>query len=137
MNVKEAIAYFKEMPLSHLKGKIIGLVGDLGVGKTHFVKNLLKNISDELEPQVSSPTYNLCNTYQVGILQVYHFDLYRIEEEDELYDTGIFDAFEQDEILAFVEWVDLFPNLSANCDLIIHIEMNQGDKRKYTIKSNH
>jgi len=66
-------------------GQIILLSGDLGVGKTILVQGIGAGL--EVDEDITSPTYNLINEYE-GQLSLYHMDLYRLEEEEELYDLG-------------------------------------------------
>ncbi|MBU2514452.1 tRNA (adenosine(37)-N6)-threonylcarbamoyltransferase complex ATPase subunit type 1 TsaE [bacterium] len=135
MNIEEIIQCYLSRDLKELKGKVIGLVGSLGVGKTHFVRTFLEKISKEFKDHVNSPTYNLCHIYKSSLLEVHHFDLYRIESEEDLYDIGILDSLEGGGLLVFIEWVDLFPMLENRCDEIIHIDMDDNNIREYRIHS--
>ena len=120
--------------IEKLKGKVIGLIGELGVGKTHFVKKFSKLVSKELTGQISSPTYNLCNIYKVLDLEIHHYDLYRIETDDELYEIGILDSIENSEIVIFIEWVNLHLSLVNVCDYIVTITVNEHNERMFNIK---
>ena len=113
------------------QGTTIGLIGDLGVGKTFLVKELATKLSEDFVDQVSSPTYNICNIYKSGNLEIHHYDLYRIEEEDELNEIGLMDSIENKQLLVFIEWIDLFPHLVGLCDDIISITVNSNQKRNY------
>ncbi len=124
---EQAVQYFSDLNPAYLQGKVIGLVGVLGVGKTQFVKSVVASMLPEAADQVNSPTYNICNIYQVKNLQIHHYDLYRIESEDDLYETGIFDSFEAGSALVFIEWVDLFPVLEERCDEILYLETGKKD----------
>ncbi len=75
------------------EGTVLCLEGDLGVGKTLFVQSLAHTLG--VEGEVTSPTFNLMNVYE-GICPIYHFDLYRLETEEELEDIGFYDALEGD-----------------------------------------
>jgi len=112
----------------------IGLIGDLGSGKTFLVKKLLETINPLLENQVSSPTYNICNIYQFENTIIHHFDLYRIENEEELYDVDIWESIEGSENITFIEWVDMFPQIKHRCDIIISIETVEQENRKYSVE---
>ncbi|MCP4297262.1 MAG: tRNA (adenosine(37)-N6)-threonylcarbamoyltransferase complex ATPase subunit type 1 TsaE, partial [Proteobacteria bacterium] len=92
MNENEIIAKLLAIKTDRLKGLNIGLVGELGSGKTHFVEKFLTNLSKEFKNQVSSPTFNLCNIYETGTIEVNHFDLYRIEKEEDLYQIGLWES---------------------------------------------
>ena len=86
-------------------GDVILLRGDLGAGKTEFVKGLAKHLG-ATEP-VTSPTFSLLNVYQ-GSMPIYHFDLYRLQVPEELAGIG-FDEFAYGKGLTIVEWADRFP----------------------------
>lgn len=81
--------------------KIVFLKGELGVGKTTFITQLLE--SKETNP-VSSPTYNYMNEYTIDNRHIWHFDLYRLEDQTTLLDLGILDYLYRDDGIAFVEW---------------------------------
>ncbi|HHW45477.1 MAG TPA: tRNA (adenosine(37)-N6)-threonylcarbamoyltransferase complex ATPase subunit type 1 TsaE [Clostridiales bacterium] len=82
-------------------GMVLALEGDLGAGKTCFVKGLAKGLG--YTGEVSSPTFALVNEYRGGRIPLYHFDMYRVSSWDDLYSTGFFDYLEADGALA-VEW---------------------------------
>jgi tRNA threonylcarbamoyladenosine biosynthesis protein TsaE len=86
------------------KGDIIGLKGELGVGKTVFAKNFINSLS--LEPQnVASPTFNLLYSYQTKIGELFHFDLYRLKSFFELENIGFFDYIKEGTCL--IEWPEI------------------------------
>ncbi len=133
MDEKAITRFYSAMNLQDLKGHIVGLVGSLGAGKTHLVKSILSGLLTDSENQVTSPTFNLCNIYKTSDLEIFHFDLYRIESEDELYNIGIWESLENGNALVFIEWVDLFPELAEMCHEIITISMDD-DSRKYKLE---
>ena len=81
--------------------KFIALYGNLGVGKTAFVRGFASKITPAA--RVKSPTFALVNEYRGDPLSVFHFDMYRITDEDELYSIGFFDYLDRRGI-ALVEW---------------------------------
>ena len=83
-------------------GSIIALVGDLGAGKTVLVKGIAKGLGVDEEP--NSPTFVIMNQYE-GRIPLYHFDLYRVSSEEELFGIG-YDEFFFGEGVAAVEWAD-------------------------------
>lgn len=83
-------------------GDIICLHGDIGVGKTVFTRGFA--CSDA----VCSPTFSIMNIYK-GNPPVYHFDLYRLSTEDELYEAGLMDYIESGVGISIVEWPDILP----------------------------
>ncbi len=83
-----------------LKGdEVIALFGDLGAGKTTFVRGLCKGLG--IESGVHSPTFAIVNEYS-GKFPVYHFDMYRIASEDDLYSTGYYDYLKRG--IVIIEW---------------------------------
>ncbi|HZH02331.1 MAG TPA: tRNA (adenosine(37)-N6)-threonylcarbamoyltransferase complex ATPase subunit type 1 TsaE [Myxococcaceae bacterium] len=84
-------------------GDFVGLVGDLGAGKTQFVRGVAEGAGVP-RAEVSSPTFAIVQPY-AGRLTLHHADLYRLETADELYATGYFDLLDGDGAL-LVEWVD-------------------------------
>ncbi|PCI30295.1 MAG: tRNA (adenosine(37)-N6)-threonylcarbamoyltransferase complex ATPase subunit type 1 TsaE [SAR324 cluster bacterium] len=133
MTDKEIIAYYSGKSPESLQGKVIGLVGDLGAGKTHLVGEILSKISKDFVTQISSPSFNLCNIYETNALTVHHFDLYRIESEDELYNIEIWESLEREDVLTFIEWVNSFPEVQQACTEVINITMNEDEQRQYMI----
>lgn len=81
---------------------IIGLVGDLGVGKTAFARAFITARGGDSE--VPSPTFTLVQVYECSSINIYHFDLYRIEEPEEIFELGIEDAFAEG--ISLIEWPD-------------------------------
>lgn len=103
-------------------GTIICLDGDLGAGKTLFVQNLAKSLG--VTEEVTSPTFNLMNVYE-GRLPIFHFDLYRLEQEGELEDIGFYDYTSEDEGLVVIEWADKFVDCLP--DDYILLEITRGE----------
>ena len=83
-------------------GMIICLDGELGSGKTVFVKGFAKSLG--IEENITSPTFNIVKEYETGELPLYHMDVYRLEDTNE--DIGFQDYFSSDAI-SIVEWSDL------------------------------
>ncbi len=133
MNQEEIIKYYSES-IENYKGKVIGLIGDLGAGKTHFVKEVLSKVSTTFDEQVNSPTYNLCNIYEGSGVEVHHFDLYRIESEEELYHINLWESIENPLNIIFIEWVNFFKEIENQCDEIIEITFKEDGERFYNIK---
>ena len=82
-------------------GEIIMYTGNLGAGKTTFTKGILGGLN--YSEYITSPTFSIVNEYNAG-LKVYHFDMYRIQTEDDLISTGFFDLLEQENAVFIIEW---------------------------------
>ncbi len=94
-------------------GTVIGLVGDLGAGKTLFVQGLARGIGVPAQTRVVSPTFTLINVYEGGRLPLHHADLYRLEREVELDDIGLDEVMRGDGVVA-IEWADRFDVLPVD-----------------------
>ena len=90
------------------KGSILALDGDLGAGKTIFSKGLAKSLG--VKEPVTSPTFVIMQQYEDGRIPLYHFDVYRIEDPDELYETGAEEFFYGDGI-SVIELASLIEEL--------------------------
>lgn len=110
---------------------VILLKGDLGTGKTTLTKLLLQTLG--VNDTITSPTFNIVSEYRLSSgKQVYHFDLYRIQSEDELYQIG-FEEYIDSGNLCIIEWPEIAVHLlNLNC---ITIEISiEGNLRRYHLK---
>lgn len=112
--------------------KVILFNGDMGVGKTTFIKALSKALG--VKEATSSPTFSLVNEYEAenGRL-VYHFDVYRLKNETEAYDMGI-DEYLYSGEWCFIEWAEKIPSLIPQRHSIIKIKLLANGKRQLTLK---
>ena len=85
-------------------GQVIGLIGDLGTGKTTLTKYIARGLG--VEENISSPTFLIVREYHGGRMPLYHFDVYRIGDPEELFDIGADEYFDGDG-LCVVEWADM------------------------------
>lgn len=121
---KIAASFAKELK----RGDVIAFVGGLGVGKTAFVRGLCEGLNSSGE--VSSPTFSLVHEYQ-GDIPVYHFDMYRINDLDDLYSTGYFDYLDLNGIMA-VEWSENIASVFE--ENTIYVEIIRTDENSRLIK---
>ncbi len=112
-------------------GGLVTLHGDLGAGKTTLVRGLLRSLG--YTGTVKSPTYTLVEPYQVNGRDIFHFDLYRLADPDELEYMGIRDYLRAD-ALCLVEWPEKAGHLLPPPDLCIYIE-HDGFARRVLFKS--
>ena len=115
-------------------GDIYALLGDLGVGKTVFTKGLAKGLG--VKEHVSSPTFTILQVYDEGRLPLYHFDVYRIGDPEEMDEIGYEDCF-FGEGVCLVEWANLIEELMPPQTKWITIEkdLDKGfEFRKITIE---
>lgn len=114
-------------------GDVFCLVGDLGVGKTVFSQGFGAGLG--IEDSINSPTFTIVQVYDEGRLPFYHFDVYRIADEDELFEIG-FEEMTQGDGVSLIEWANLIPGSLPEHykEIIIEKELEQGfDYRKVTI----
>ena len=117
---------------------VIALHGKMGVGKTTLVKTLCRMLG--VVDEVSSPTYGLVNVYEIpGESQatsrtIHHIDLYRLKDEDEAQEAGVFDAFEQ-QGLSFVEWPERISRSLPDHVLLLKIEELMSENSDETFNS--
>lgn len=108
----------------------VGISGALGAGKTQFARGFVRGIAAELAEWVTSPTYAICNTYPASP-PVHHFDLYRLEDADDLEGVGY---RESDDGWRFVEWIDRIPEAVESADVLIEARRGSGDEREYVFR---
>ena len=111
-------------------GMVIILNGELGVGKTFFIKKILEK---NLINNSNSPTFAIVNEYE-GKNKFYHFDFYRINTESELHDIGIEDYFSDMDSIIFIEWGNLFPKVLPKKRIEINISYAQNDERIFSFE---
>jgi tRNA threonylcarbamoyladenosine biosynthesis protein TsaE len=111
-------------------GEVVVLNGNLGAGKTFFIKNALKYLNVF---EASSPTFAIINEY-AGDKKIFHFDFYRIERVEELYDIGINDYYEDEDAIKFIEWGNLFPQILPRKRIEVSIKVNDDFSRDFYFK---
>ena len=115
-------------------GMVISLTGDLGVGKTVFTQGLAKGLG--IEEPVNSPTFTIVQVYEEGRLPLYHFDVYRIGDIEEMDEIGYEDYF-YGEGVCLIEWADLIREILPEqmCRVTIEKDLEKGfDYRKITLE---
>lgn len=110
-----------------IQSNIFAFYGQMGVGKTTFIKALCKELG--VTDVVNSPTFTIVNEYvSAKGFPVYHFDFYRINKEKEAYDIGVDEYFSGDG-LNLIEWPEKIPNILPSCALRIDIILNEDGSR--------
>ena len=116
-----------EFTLNLKEGLVVVLNGDLGAGKTFFIKQVLQKFN---VTNANSPTFSIVNEYY-GNKTFYHFDFYRINKEVELHDIGIEDYFNDEQSIIFIEWGNLFPDVLPKKRIEINISYIDEHQREF------
>jgi len=103
----------------------------MGAGKTTFVKHLCKQLN--VQDSTSSPTFSIVNEYESPAGPVYHFDFYRIKDEQEAFDFG-YEEYFYSGAYCFVEWPEKIPNLLPEEAKEIHISILDATTRQISIR---
>lgn len=109
-------------------GQIVLLVGDLGAGKTAFVKGVVKALHGDPD-QVTSPTFTIVNEYSLDNFPIYHFDLYRLENPNELYNIG-FEEYFYGSGVCFIEWPERASDFFDDNTIVVNIKKLGDNKRE-------
>jgi tRNA threonylcarbamoyl adenosine modification protein YjeE len=113
-------------------GDIITLSGDLGAGKTSFSQFFINALSD-VDVEVTSPTFNLLHVHQLKNIDIWHFDLYRLKNENEVYELGIEDAWNNG--VSLIEWPEIIRDILPKNRLDLRIDfVDQKNARIITWK---
>ncbi len=130
---EETIKIAKKIAENINKKSVIILTGELGSGKTKFTEGFLTYFN--LQDEISSPTFNIVNEYKTEHQNIFHFDVYRLESEDEFYEIGGEEYFEKG--ICIIEWGELIKDAlpSEFLHIIFSKDDNDLDKRVLTIKA--
>ena len=110
-----------------IKRNILLLYGDLGAGKTTLTKSIVESLGGDPK-NVTSPTFNLVHIYDTKKFKIWHFDLYRIKSEKELFNIGIEDAMTDGVLI--IEWGEIAENLFSKNYLKVHIEFTDVEYKR-------
>ena len=111
-------------------GSVVAMYGDLGAGKTAFVRGMAQGMG--LSCRVSSPTFTIVNEY-LGERELIHFDMYRLSSADELFDIGWEDYLSRGAVCA-VEWSENVQDAFFGDEVVVRIEKLNDTDRKITIE---
>lgn len=111
-----------ELGQNAVAGQVIALVGDLGTGKTTLTKSIARGLG--ITETVNSPTFTIVKEYYSGRIPLYHFDVYRIGDPDELFNIGADEYFDGSG-LCVVEWADMVEEELPEDSLYIYIEYGE------------
>ncbi|MEF9933850.1 tRNA (adenosine(37)-N6)-threonylcarbamoyltransferase complex ATPase subunit type 1 TsaE [Clostridium sp.] len=126
---QETIELGKKIGQHLKKGDILTLNGDLGAGKTHFTKGIAMGLN--IDDYVTSPTFTIVNEYS-GDISLYHFDVYRIEHIEQMYDIG-FDEYLFGDGICIIEWSNIVQELLPGNTIDIVIKKLNDNNREIEI----
>ena len=111
-------------------GMIVGLKGDLGAGKTQFVRGVAAGVG--ATDRVHSPTFALINEYMTGRLPIFHIDLYRLETTEAILSAGLDEFFQQKGGVTLIEWFERLEgaNMANVANSILRFEVTGDNERK-------
>lgn len=121
-NVTETEAIGENLGKGVKAGDIIAFSGDLGAGKTAFTRGLARGLG--ISEDVTSPTFTIVNEYDQGRIPLFHFDLYRLGGEEELFELGFEEYFHRDGVCV-VEWSSIAIDFLEEFPLIF-VDLRQG-----------
>lgn len=127
---EETKKFAKEFAKKLKVGDVIVLTGDLGSGKTKFVEGVLSNFG--LENEISSPTFTIVNEYKKDGINIYHFDVYRLEDSDEFYAIGGEEYFEKG--ICLIEWGEIIENILLKKHITVTFKRNLDEENKREIE---
>ncbi len=129
----EEIEQVSQFILDSTNKRIFLFYADMGVGKTTLIKTLIRRLG--VDDNITSPTFSLVNEYRnKDNSPIYHFDFYRIEDEEEAYDIGIEDYFYSD-AYCFVEWPERIKNLLPLDAVVVHMTTLENDVRQLILEN--
>jgi len=111
---------------------LISLYGDLGGGKTTFVKGIAKGLG--IKKNITSPTFNLIKEYKIEDLYLFHFDLYRLKKETEFLNLGFNEYFQRPKSISVIEWADKIEPILPFKRLIIKFKFINQNCRELIFK---
>lgn len=120
-------AYGYKLAEAAVPGQVIALIGDLGAGKTTLTKYIAEGLG--VTEHVQSPTFTIVREYYSGRLPLYHFDVYRIDDPEEMYEIGYEEYFYGDG-LCVVEWADKIEELLPEGTKIIRLSYGGAEEER-------
>ena len=115
-------------------GAVIGLIGELGAGKTTFVQGLAEGLGVAASTKVVSPTYALVNEYRTDGGALVHVDLYRLDDTSELRALGIEEQIHRGDAVVAVEWADKMPELMPPQTIWIRLSWEESQGRRISVE---
>lgn len=127
---QDTIRVAKELARNAKLGDVFLLNGTLGAGKSVFARGFIRALCGT-ETEVPSPTFTLVQTYDAGSVRIWHFDLYRLQDPDEIFEIGWEDALSDG--ISLIEWAEKAGHYKPKDATRIDIEILENDERRITV----
>ena len=126
-NEQDTERFGEELGRSAEPGRVLAIIGDLGTGKTTLTKSIARGLG--VTDTITSPTFNIIKQYDSGRIPLYHFDVYRIADVDEMFELGYEEYFYGNGICV-IEWADLIEDILPEDAMVIRISYgpNEGER---------
>ncbi len=132
---KDTEKWVKEQAKTLHAGDVVRLDGDLGSGKTQFVQWIGESLG--VKSPITSPTFSLLQSYETDRGKIYHLDLYRLEDPQEIEEIDFEDCFYSDSNLTFIEWAERAEDYLPRDYIHIEIIKGEGEEREIICRSDH
>ena len=126
-NLKETESFGKEFADKLKPGSVVALIGPLGAGKTTLTKAIAKGLG--VTETLSSPTFTIVCEYETGKMPLYHFDVYRVHDEDELFEMGFEEYFRKGGV-CLIEWADLVLDLLPKDTIVLNLDYGKDEEER-------
>ncbi len=126
-NEEETRQFGLDMAKNLKAGDVVALIGDLGTGKTALTRYIAEGL--EINELINSPTFTIVKEYHSGRLPLYHFDVYRIADPEEMFNIGA-DEYFFGQGVCVVEWADLIEDILPENTKYIYLEYGQGPEER-------
>ena len=126
-NPEETKKYGTEFSKSLKPNTVIALIGPLGAGKTTLTKAIAEGLG--VTEMLSSPTFTIVCEYESGRLPLYHFDVYRVNDEDELFEMGFQEYFHKGGV-CLIEWADLVTDLLPKDTVVLKLDYGETEESR-------
>ncbi len=133
-SVEETIALGEEFSGKLSTGNVVALFGDLGTGKTHFIKGVCRGLG--VHEHVASPTFTIVNEYDAGSVKICHVDCYRIQSEKELRNIG-FEDYLFGSYICLIEWADRIEKLLPPVRFDVRFQLGTEENMREIIIEHH
>ena len=134
INQAQLERFAQELAFALRPGDVISLTGDLGAGKTTLARALIRALTNDLEHEVPSPTFTLVREHQGRSMKLYHLDLYRLDDPEELENLGYEVYLDPADGASVIEWPERAGDWLPERFTLVRIEHLGGDRRLVTIE---